>query len=422
MTQRIVVVGGGFAGVWSALSAARAVEGRGSSGEIEITLVSLDPYLTIRPRLYESDLDGVRVPLDAVLGPVGVRRVQGRVLDIDAAARTVSALVAGSPVSLAFDRLVLAAGSQVRRPALPGLAENAFSVDTYADARRLDQHLRSLPRRADVPARYRAIVIGAGFTGIEVATGLALRLRRVAGPTGHRHPVRVSLVDRGPVVGGDVGAEARPVIEDALRTLGVEVRLGAAAVDITASGVTLADGERLLGATTVWTGGFAASALTGCVGVPTDDLGRLPVDATLRVAGAGQIFAAGDVAHALADAGRPTLMSCQHAIPMGKFAGHNAASDLMGSELMAYRQPDYVTCLDLGEAGALFTRGWDRAVLFTGSTAKRLKRQINRHDIYPPMSGSRDELLRATRPETPSMDGLVALGERWARRTAVAHF
>ncbi|MDQ3898042.1 MAG: hypothetical protein M3326_12525, partial [Actinomycetota bacterium] len=137
----------------------------------------------------------------------------------------------------------------------------------------------------------------------------------------------------------------------------------------------------------------------------------------LRVLGAGGVFAAGDVARALADAGHPTLMSCQHAIPMGKVAGHNAASDLTGGPSFPYHQPDYVTCLDLGAAGALFTRGWDRAVLYTGATAKRLKEQINRRDIYPPL-GPREELLQAARPEVPSLQGLVDLGERFAREAA----
>lgn len=60
---------------------------------------------------------------------------------------------------------------------------------------------------------------------------------------------------------------------------------------------------------------------------------------------------------------------------MGKFAGHDAAADLLGGRLLAYEQRDYVTCLDLGAAGAVFTRGWERHVLYTGATAKRLKEQ-----------------------------------------------
>lgn len=161
----------------------------------------------------------------------------------------------------------------------------------------------------------------------------------------------------------------------------------------------------------MWTGGLRASHLAADLRAGTDRLGRVPVDARLRV-GTGDVFAAGDVARAMADADHPAPMSCQHAIPMGRFAGHNAAADLLGGPLLSYDQSDYVTCLDLGAAGAVFTRGWDRHVLFTGATAKRLKEQINRQDIVPPLSGLRRDLFAAAHPESPAMDGLVALGER----------
>lgn len=175
---------------------------------------------------------------------------------------------------------------------------------------------------------------------------------------------------------------------------------------------TLSSGEPLPPVTTVWAGGLRANPVAQHLGVTTDELGRLPVDAHLRVARTRDVFAAGDVARAFADVDQPALMSCQHAIPLGKFAGHNAAADLLGGDMLPYRQLDYVTCLDLGAAGALFTRGWDRAVLFTGAIGKRLKEQINQRDIYPPLTGKRENLLGAARPEVVSMDGLIAYGER----------
>ncbi len=419
---RIVVVGGGFAGVWSALSATRHLEERRAAGavrsEVEVVLINVDGYLTIRPRLYESDVRDLRVPLDSLLVPVGVRRVEGRVTAIDPFTHTVTVRAGRRLTRLPFDRLVLSAGSQIDRPSLPGLTEHACTVDTYAEARRLDEHLRALPRGGNDPHAFSAVVIGAGFTGIEVASELVGRLRDIAERAEDRRPIGVTLVGSGPVVGRDIGPGARPFIEQALRELGVQVRLGTPAVEITASGVTLASGERLESSTTVWAGGLRANPLAHHLGVVTDELGRLPVDADLRVAGAHHVFAAGDVARAFADVDQPTLMSCQHAIPLGKFAGHNAAADLLGGDTLPYRQPDYVTCLDLGAAGALFTRGWDRAVLFTGAVGKRLKEQINRRDIYPPLTARREDLLAAARPEVVSMDGLIAYGERLSREAA----
>ena len=124
----------------------------------------------------------------------------------------------------------------------------------------------------------------------------------------------------------------------------------------------------------------------------------------------------------MADRDRPAPMSCRHAIPMGKVAGHNAAADVLGAPMLPYEQTDYVTCLDLGGAGAVFTRGWDRHVLYTGDTAKRLKEQINRRDIAPPLSGRRRDLLAAARPEAPILDGLVELGRQIeGKQFAAAH-
>ena len=403
----IVVVGGGFAGVWSALAAARRLdeEGAGRAGGA-VTLVSADPYLTIRPRLYEADARKLRIPLDRLLLPVGVRRIEARVTAVDPLRRELDVEQEGRPKRMRYDRLVLAPGSQVVRPPVPGLAGHAFDVDSYRGAQRLEEHLRSLSRHGG-PSRLSAVVIGAGFTGLEVATELVGRLTALA-TSGER--VQLTLVESAPEVGPDLGPGPRPVILAALRDLGIGLRLGQPAVAIDAAGVTLASGEHVPAATTVWTAGLRASSLAAEVGTGTDPLGRVPVDRHLWAAPG--LFAAGDVARAMADVAHPAPMSCQHAIPMGKFAGHNAAADLLGGSLLAYEQTDYVTCLDLGAAGAVFTRGWERHVVYTGATGKRLKEQINRRDIVPPLTGRRRDLLDAARPESPSMDGLVALGEQ----------
>ena len=97
------------------------------------------------------------------------------------------------------------------------------------------------------------------------------------------------------------------------------------------------------------------------------------------------VFATGDVAHAATDdQGNVAAMSCQHAMSLGRVAGHNAAAELVGLPLHPYSQPKYVTCLDLGSWGALYTEGWDRQVRLTGKEGKDLKREINTKWIYPP--------------------------------------
>src|SRR5688572_7959244 len=97
-TRRILVLGGGFAGLWSAVGAARTLDERGlGPDDVEVTLVNRDAFHSIRVRNYESDLSSIRVPLDDVLGPIGVRRVEGEVVDIDSASQAVTVATATGP-------------------------------------------------------------------------------------------------------------------------------------------------------------------------------------------------------------------------------------------------------------------------------------------------------------------------------------
>ena len=384
--QKLVVVGGGFAGVWAAVAAARTArrQGRGPS-DLEVTLVSRDPWLTIRPRLYEASLDGVRVRLDDVLRPAGVERVEGNVTRIDTRARTIGIEGYAGAHELPWDRLVLAAGSHLRRPDVPG-AERAFSVDTFSEATRLRRHLVSLASGGSASGhegRFTAVVVGAGFTGIEVATELVPQLRVAAARSGATDRVRVILVDRAPAVASDLGPGARAHVEDALESLGIETRPGTSVSAVEQRGVVLTGGAVIPAATVVWTGGFRASALGELLPAERDASGRVVVDAFLRVGGVEGVYAAGDVAHAMADAEHVAPMACQLATPMGDRAGRNAAADLLGLPGAPYAHPDYVTCLDLGEAGALFMQGWDREVRLTGFWAKVMKQAINTRLIYP---------------------------------------
>ena len=397
--KRILVLGGGFAGLWSALGAARKLDelGRGPDA-VEVTLVNRDAFHSIRVRNYESDLTAVRVPLDDVLGPVGVRRVEGQVADLDSSAQAVTVNTVDGPRTLLYDRLVFALGSQVSRPPVPGLAEHAFDVDTYNGAATLNNHLQSLPDRPESPGQFTVIVVGAGLTGIETATEMPGRLRAVVARARSLRSVRVILADHSSVVGSDMGESARPVIEEALAALGVETRLGVEVASINPMGITLESGEELRAATVVWCAGMRANPLTRLFPVELDRFGRIPVDEFMRARRVANVFAAGDVACARMDDRHQSVMSCQHGRPMGRFAGHNVVCDLLGLPLMPLHIDWYVTVLDLGPWGAVYTEGWDRHVVTRGETAKKTKRVINCERIYPPLTHDRKEILAAAAP------------------------
>jgi NADH dehydrogenase len=122
------------------------------------------------------------------------------------------------------------------------------------------------------------------------------------------------------------------------------------------------------------------------------------VDQLMRATGLKNVFAAGDVASCVVDGVHSTVMSCQFARPMGRFAGHNVAADLFGRPMLPLDIDWYVTVLDLGAWGALYTVGWDRKVRTIGAAAKTTKMTINHERIYPPRNGSRLDLLAAAAP------------------------
>ena len=397
---RIVVLGAGFAGLWAAIGAARKRDEIGAAGrDIEIRVVDRNPYHNIRVRNYEVDLSEVALPLGQLLDPIGVTHGLGEVEAIDPARREISLVTSDGEETLDYDRLVLALGSEVTRPDIPGLADHAFDVDTYIAALRLEDHLVSLGRSVPSPGRSTVVVVGAGFTGIEVAAEMPDRLAR-AGITGSR---RIILVDPNPTVGATIGAHARPVIETALSALDIETRLGARVASVEAAGVHLSSGEFIPAQTVIWCAGLRASRLAASLPGARDRLGRLLVDPFMRVADLPGVFAAGDVASSVVDGLHPTVMSCQFARPMGRFAGHNVVADLLGLPMLPLRIDWYVTVLDLGSWGALYTEGWDREVRTTGAAAKATKQTINRKRIYPPLNGSKDELFAAAAPtvQTP---------------------
>ncbi|MGE0857710.1 MAG: NAD(P)/FAD-dependent oxidoreductase [Gammaproteobacteria bacterium] len=397
--QQLVIIGGGFAGLWAALVAAR--EAHVADRPLAITLVAPDDALTVRPRLYEPFTPAFRAPFAPLFEPLGIAQLRAHATDLDTVARCVRVQLAdGASRDLPYDRVVLAAGSRQAPLPVAGAAEHALDLDTYVAAERFHAHLAAVVAAPVSPATSTFVVIGGGFTGIEMACELRRHLRAL-GATAAARDARVVLVERATEIGPELGAGPRATILEALQHCGVELRLGAQVSRIEADAVTFQDGERLPCATTVIATGLRAHPLTGGLGVELDGQGRLPVDEHLEVIGAPGVYAAGDLARArVDDAGHVALMSCQHAVPQGKHAGYNAAHALLGLAPRAYRQPDYVTCLDLGDYGAVFTTGWERTVAQAGADVKALKQTVNTQWIYPP-KGDLETLLAACDIDAP---------------------
>jgi Pyridine nucleotide-disulphide oxidoreductase len=168
--QRILVLGAGFAGLWSAVAAARRLDELGAD-DVEVLVVNRTASHSIRVRNYEVDLDATLVPLADVLDPIRVKHVIAEVTDINVVERKIACRMDDALQVLAYDRLVFALGSRLARPAIPGLETHAFDIDTFEAATRLNEHIGSFPSRPASTGQFNVLVVGAGLTGVEVATG-----------------------------------------------------------------------------------------------------------------------------------------------------------------------------------------------------------------------------------------------------------
>ncbi|HHK3205717.1 TPA: NAD(P)/FAD-dependent oxidoreductase [Acinetobacter baumannii] len=396
MSKRIIIAGSGFAGLWAALAAQRAIHLASQEQNIEVMMISPSPNVGIRPRLYEAVLENMNPDITELLTVVDVKFLAGWVDKINADQQTIEVSTTdGSKQTLSYDRFILATGSTTFMPPIPGLTEYGFSVSTLEDAEKLDQHLKNLANKPANAARNTVVVAGGGLTGLETVTEMPERLRNILGET----DARVVLVDSSIDIGAAMGDQAATVIREALNELGVEGKAGLRVTALDATGVTLSNGEKIETETVIWTAGMRANPLTSQIAGEKDNLGRLMGDAYLHVPEAKNIFVTGDTVKVPTDdLGNFNVMSCQHAMSLGRVAGYNAAAELVDLPLHPYSQPKYVTCVDLGPWGALYTEGWDRQVQFVREEAKKIKQEINTVWIYPPIA-DREAVFAIANPD-----------------------
>ncbi|XXD10090.1 NAD(P)/FAD-dependent oxidoreductase [Klebsiella sp. R445] len=396
MKKRIIVAGAGFAGMWAAISAARLVHLKNADDQIDIFLVSPEPKLTIRPRLYEAVLESMDPSIFEVLQAANVKYIRGRITDIDTKNKKITVSKPDEQTQVNFDSFVLAAGSQVFHPDLEGLKEYSFDVNSLEKAQELEQHLQDLAKEPDSQARNTVVVAGGGLTGLETATEMPERLKCLFGA---ECKPQVIIVDNAARIGQAMGETACDIINQALTSSGISVRTGVRVSSIEANGVTLSDGEFIPSKTVIWTAGMRASPLTRFIPGEHDSLGRVIGDSCLRAPEATGVYVTGDTVKVPTDNdGNYNVMSCQHAMSLGRVAGHNAAAELLGLTLHPYSQPKYVTCLDLGKWGAVYTEGWDHQVVYQGDEAKKIKQEINTLWIYPP-EPDREKMFSVANPD-----------------------
>ncbi|MBU6531575.1 FAD-dependent oxidoreductase, partial [Streptomyces sp. A108] len=358
---RIVIVGAGFAGYRTARTLSRLTR-----HQADITLLNPTDYflyLPLLPQVAAGILEPRRVSVSLSGTLPHVRLVLGEADGIDLDGHAVHYTgPEGEEGTLPFDRLVLAAGSVNKLLPIPGVAEHAHGFRGLPEALYLRDHVTrqvelaaAAGDRAECAARCTFVVVGAGYTGTEVAAHGAMYTDAQV----RKHPMRTGmrprwmLLDVAPRVMPEMDERLSRTAERVLRQRGVDVRMGTSVKEATHDGVVLTDGSSVDTRTLVWCVGVRPDPLVESLGLPMER-GRLLVDSHLRVPGRPEVFACGDVA-AVPDLNQPgqyTPMTAQHAWRHGRVCAQNVAASLGVGQRRAYRHRDMGFVVDLGGAKA----------------------------------------------------------------------
>jgi NADH dehydrogenase len=353
----VVVVGGGFAGFHAARSLAKKL-----GDDAEIVLVSATDYflyLPLLPEVAAGVLEPRRVAVPLAASLRGVQVVLGEVDGIDLSARRVGWVdPEGGRGSVTYDRLLLAVGSVNKLLPIPGISEHAHGFRSLPEAMYLRDHITrqielaaATDDRAERTARCTFVVVGAGYTGTEVAAqGVLFTDQLVAAhPVLSDQPVRWMLLDTAKRVLPELDERLSGTADRVLRERGVEVRMGQSVAEAGHDGVRLTTGEDVPTRSLIWCVGVRADPLVESLGVKTEK-GRVVVDEYMRVPGHPEVFACGDAA-AVPDVTRPgqaTAMTAQHAQRQGALVGRNIAASLGKGTSRRYKHHDLGFVVELG--------------------------------------------------------------------------
>ncbi|MFI7024538.1 NAD(P)/FAD-dependent oxidoreductase [Micromonospora sp. NPDC049900] len=410
---RVVIVGAGFAGYHAAKTLSRLARDRA-----EIVLLNSTDYFLYLPLLPEVaagvvEPGRIAVPLTGTLD--GVRVVIGEADHVDLQNRWVGfTQPEGEHNRLAYDRLVLAVGSVNKLLPIPGVTEYAHGFRGLPEALYLHDHVVrqiELAEQAEDPAEQQAratfVVVGAGYTGTEVAAHGQLFTDALTAQR-PRLPIRPKwmLLDVAPRVLPELDQRMSRTADRVLRRRGVDVRMGTSVAVATADGVTLTDGEYVPTCSLIWCVGVRPDPFVAQLGLRTEK-GRLVVDEYLNVPGFPEVYACGDAA-AVPDLTRPgeiCTMTAQHAQRQGKLAAHNIAASYGQGRRRPYKHHDLGWVVDLGGKQAAAN---PLKVPLSGLPAKAVTRGY--HLLAMPGNRARvsaDWLLDAALPRSAAQLGLI---------------
>ena len=363
---RVVIVGGGFAG----LDAARAL----ADGPVQVTLLDRHNHHVFQPLLYQVATAALS-PGD-IASPIRwilrhQQNVEVLLEDVQAIDTKNKTLVTDSG-PMTYDYLIVATGATHAYFGHPDWEPRAPGLKTLDDAlemrRRVLLAFEAAEREPDEAAQRRLltfVIVGGGPTGVELAGALAEIARHALRRDFRRiHPerARILLIEGSPHVLGTFPDKLQAAARRALERLGVEVRTGTVVTAVDADGVT-AGGEQIPAQTILWAAGVAASPLAASLGVPLDRAGRIAAEPTLNVPGRPDIFVAGDIC-AFTQDGHPLPGVAQVAKQQGTHAAKNILRALRGEPLQPFRYRNLGNVATIGrgaavvDAGPVHASGW----------------------------------------------------------------
>jgi NADH dehydrogenase len=356
--NRIVILGGGFAGAYCA----QALERRLPSGSGQVLLVDRNNYFVFYPLLVEAGTGSLE-PRHAVVALRAFLKTSNFLMaeatGVDLSRRMIHCRVSGeeAPREVPFDHLVLALGSVTRLPPVPGLDRHGLEMKSLSDAVQLRDRAIRMLERADAtedPERRRAllhfVVVGGNYTGVEVAGELQVFLRGACRlyRTARRAEIAITLVERTSRILPTLDADLAEYAAVVLRRRGVALRLESTLSEIQADGVIFSDGESLPAHTVVWCAGIQPHPLLARLPFPLTSQGYLTCEPDLRVRGQENVWAIGDCATIPDPGGAPYPPTAQHAVREGAHLALNLARSLKGESLVPFVYSSRGTLVPLG--------------------------------------------------------------------------
>lgn len=344
--KRVVVLGGGFGGAYAVQKLCHLFK-----GEIDITLIDRNNYLLFYPLLVEAGVGTIEprhvvVPIRKFMPHADFRMAE--VVDVDLKNQQVIYQVVGSdtPDRLYYDHLVFGLGSQTKIPKnIAGLKDYGFELKSLTDAVELrDRAIRLLELAntiSDSAKRrelLRIVVIGANFTGVELAGEYQAFLQEAAKDYKNvkSDEIQVMLLEYADRILPAVGKDLADWAFNTLTKRGLDIRTKTSVTEIGEDYAVLTTGERVATRTVVWAAGIAPSPMITKIGLPANEKGYIDTGRDLRVKGYDNVWAIGDAATVFDQNGKPYAATAQNASRQGPLVAENIAATIRGGALKTF--------------------------------------------------------------------------------------